>query len=104
VSDPELERIYKACNGVIIASHAEGFGLPLIEALGHDKPVLARDLPIFRVHEDFGVRYFPADASPCELAACIRPWVKNAQAGRIQVVRPTASWKASAQGLLAAVL
>lgn len=103
VDDPELERIYKACNGVIIASHAEGFGLPLIEALGHDKPVLARDLPIFRVHEDLGLRYFPADAGPCELCECIREWADNAQAGRIKVARPSASWKASAQGLLSAI-
>jgi glycosyltransferase involved in cell wall biosynthesis len=60
VGDLELEQIYQACEGVIIASHAEGFGLPLIEALGHLKPVLARDLPIFRIHEERGVRYFPA--------------------------------------------
>lgn len=100
VDDPELERIYKACNGVIIASYAEGFGLPLIEALGHDKPVLARDLPIFRVHEELGLCYFPADASPFELGDCIRQWAENAQAGRIKVARPSASWKASAQGVL----
>lgn len=103
VDDLELERIYKACHGVIIASHAEGFGLPLIEALGHDKPVLARDLPIFRVHEALGLHYFPADANPDELGACIRQWAENAQAGRIKVARPNASWKASAQELLSAI-
>ncbi|GLV24658.1 hypothetical protein TomTYG45_10990 [Sphingobium sp. TomTYG45] len=104
VDDSELERIYKACNGVIIASYAEGFGLPLIEALGHDKPVLARDLPIFRVHEGLGLCYFPTDASPCELGDCIRQWVQNARAGRIKVARPSANWKASAQGVLSAIV
>ena len=103
VDDLELERIYKACHGVIIASHAEGFGLPLIEALGHDKPVLARDLPIFRAHETLGLHYFPAGANADELGACIRHWAEQAQAGRIKVVRPSASWKASAQGLLSAI-
>ncbi|BAI97848.1 hypothetical protein Sj15T_22600 [Sphingobium sp. TA15] len=103
VDDLELERIYKACYGVIIASHAEGFGLPLIEALGHDKPVLARDLPIFRVHEALGLHYFPAGANADELGACIRQWAEQAQAGRIKVARPSASWKASAQGLLSAI-
>lgn len=103
VDDLELERIYKACHGVIIASHAEGFGLPLIEALGHDKPVLARDLPIFRVHEALGLDYFPAGANADELGACIRQWAEQAQAGRIKVARPSASWKASAQGLLSAI-
>ena len=103
VDDLELERIYKACHGVIIASHAEGFGLPLIEALGHDKSVLARDLPIFRVHEELGLHYFPADTSSCELGDCIRQWIENARAGRIKVARPSASWKASAQGLLSVI-
>lgn len=103
VDDLELERIYKACQGVIIASHAEGFGLPLIEALGHNKPVLARDLPIFRVHEALGLHYFPAGANPDELSACIRQWAEHAQAGRIKVGQPSTSWKASAQGLLSAI-
>ncbi|EQB00639.1 glycosyl transferase [Sphingobium quisquiliarum P25] len=102
VDDLELECIYQACQGVIIASHAEGFGLPLIEALGHDKPVLARDLPIFRIHERLGVRYFPADASPAQIGACVRQWVDHAQEKKIQILRPSASWELSAQVLLSA--
>jgi len=103
VGDLELERIYHACQGVIIASHAEGFGLPLIEALGHDKPVLARDLPIFRIHERLGVHYFPVDGSATEIGACIREWTEHVQGDRVQVIRPSTSWKLSAQSLLAAI-
>lgn len=101
--DAELERIYEACEGVIIGSYAEGFGLPLIEALGHDKPVLARDLPIFRTHEKLGVCYFPAGASPQILAQCIRKWSEAIRAGEISVKRPSADWKESARTVLAAV-
>lgn len=103
VDDLELERIYQACGGVIIASHAEGFGLPLIEALGHDKPVLARDLPIFSIHKELGVRYFPADAEAQDLAQCIQRWADDVQAGQIKVVRPSAGWKTSARTLLSAI-
>ena len=103
VDDLELECIYQACKGVIIASHAEGFGLPLIEALGHDKPVLARDLPIFRVHEELGISYFPAEAGSEELGLCIQQWARDVQAGRIKVTRPSANWKSSAQSLLSAI-
>lgn len=103
VEDLELERIYQASQGVIIGSHAEGFGLPLIEALGHDKPVLARDLPIFRTHEDLGVRYFPSDASPTILADCIREWTNDVQAGLVKVTRPNASWKEAARTVLSAI-
>lgn len=103
VEDLELERIYQASQGVIIGSHAEGFGLPLIEALGHDKPVLARDLAIFRTHEDLGVRYFPSDASPTIIADCIREWTDDIQAGLIKVTRPNTSWKEAALTVLSTI-
>lgn len=103
VGDNELERIYRASQRLIIASHAEGFGLPLIEALGHRKPVLARDLPIFREHQALGVRYFPAGAASEELAACIRAWIGDARAGRIVVTPPNTGWKDSAEVILSAL-
>ena len=96
VGDLELEQIYQACEGVIVASHAEGFGLPLIEALGHFKPVLARDLPIFRVHQKRGVRYFPATGDAVTLGDYIGDWVTDIRAGRAAVTAPDADWKKSA--------
>ncbi|MBY8823051.1 glycosyltransferase family 4 protein [Sphingomonas colocasiae] len=104
VGDQELVEIYKGCAGVIIASHAEGFGLPLIEALNNDKPVLARDLAVFRPHEIHGVRYFPADAGTQDLAENIRCWVDDVLADRIAVTQPESDWRLSATKLLAALL
>jgi glycosyltransferase involved in cell wall biosynthesis len=101
VGDGELQQIYRACQGMIIASHAEGFGLPLIEALGHHKPVLARDLAIFRQHEALGVHYFPASGRPEALADCIRSWIDAAKAGSIVVTPPNTDWNDSAQVILA---
>jgi len=101
VGDLELEQIYQACEGVIIASHAEGFGLPLIEALGHLKPVLARDLPIFRIHEERGARYFPAAGNAALIGACIGDWVADMREGRITVTAPEADWRKSAEVILA---
>ncbi|CCA89880.1 glycosyltransferase [Novosphingobium sp. PP1Y] len=103
VGDLELEQIYQACEGVIIASHAEGFGLPLIEALGHLKPVLARDLPIFRLHEEHGVRYFPAAGDAATLGACIRDWVVDIRLGRATVTAPDANWRKCAAVVLDAL-
>lgn len=103
VGDLELEQIYQACEGVIIASHAEGFGLPLIEALGHLKPVLARDLPIFRIHEERGVHYFPAFGDAAMLGTCIWAWVEDIRAGRAVVTAPVANWKESAAVILDAL-
>lgn len=102
VDDAELESIYSFASGVIIASHAEGFGLPLIEALGHNKPVLARDLPIFRMHEHLGVRYFAADATSTQRAATIAAWLEDAATGKIAVRAPKGDWTDSALQTLAA--
>jgi glycosyltransferase involved in cell wall biosynthesis len=48
VSDEELARLYRDAAALIQASEAEGFGLPLIEALSQGTPVLANDIPVFR--------------------------------------------------------
>jgi glycosyltransferase involved in cell wall biosynthesis len=45
--DDLLERLYSLARVLIMASHAEGFGLPLVEALQMGLPVLARRLPVF---------------------------------------------------------
>jgi glycosyltransferase involved in cell wall biosynthesis len=62
VSDEELCLLYDACQGLFMTSHAEGFGLPLVEAAVHGKHVLARDLPVFREHNLANVLYFTSDA------------------------------------------
>lgn len=46
--DDELVDLYKNCHGVIFASDAEGFGLPLIDAVFFKKPVIANKLSVFR--------------------------------------------------------
>lgn len=73
-SDEALTKLYEMCTGVIIASHGEGFGLPLIEAFGYGKCVLARDIEIFRMHEDKGLSYFDRHANSNELAELIEKW------------------------------
>lgn len=103
VDDLELEQIYQASEGVIIGSHAEGFGLPLIEALGHLKPVLARDLPIFRIHEGRGVYYFPAVCNAVTLGTYIQGWIDDIRAERITVTPPVSNWRGAAETILAAL-
>jgi glycosyltransferase involved in cell wall biosynthesis len=103
VGDAELFAIYETCTGVIIASHGEGFGLPLIEALGHGKPVLARDLPVFRIHYGNGVHFFSPDSDATALAYVTERWLDLARCGKIAVNQPTGTWSASARTLLAAI-
>lgn len=103
VDDAELFDLYERCSGGIIASYGEGFGLPLIEFLGHEKPVLARDLAVFRSHAEMGVKYFPFAADAEILATHVRTWIADARSNKIQVSRPSTSWKTSSQTLLSAI-
>jgi glycosyltransferase involved in cell wall biosynthesis len=47
-SDQELAKQIGSARALLFPSHAEGYGLPLIEALGLGVPVIASDLPVFR--------------------------------------------------------
>lgn len=47
MSDQNLKYLYKMAHGLVFASHKEGFGLPLVEAIHYGIPVIASDLPVF---------------------------------------------------------
>ena len=96
ISDEFLLRMYTACRGVLVASRAEGFGLPLVEAALHGKPVLARDIPVFREIEVAGVSYFNGE-TPLGLATTINQWLQRVGAalpGRACAKLPT--WQLAA--------
>lgn len=70
-SDMELEYLYARSRGLIFASVAEGFGLPLVEAMSRGVPVIASDIPVFReIGQDYPV-YFPVGDSMA-LAEAVR--------------------------------
>lgn len=99
-SDEELELLYGACTGVIVSSKGEGFGLPVIEALGHRKPVLARSLDVYRDLGLLGVSYFDNDR-PDQFADCILQWLKKIENGCIDLGElPEYSWNESYQAFV----
>lgn len=64
ISDQELVYCYARCTGVVFASLAEGFGLPLVEGMHSGKLVLASDIPVFReVGGDYPAYFSPHDPS-----------------------------------------
>ena len=63
VTDDELAGLYKASDMFVLPSTYEGFGLPVLEAMGYDVPVLssnAASLP--EVVGDAGLLFDPLDA------------------------------------------
>ena len=101
VSDEGLCRLYDACAGVFVASKAEGFGLPLVEAAMFRRHVLARDLPVFREQGLPNVSFF-TDDSPSVLGDRL---LQLASVGKIgpAPIAELSSWSDCADELLRAI-
>jgi glycosyltransferase involved in cell wall biosynthesis len=101
VSDATLREIYSRSAAVVLASEGEGFGLPLVEAARHTKPIIARDLPVFREVAAEGAFYF-SGLSGADLAQAIVDWIDLHLSGRVP--RSTSinlrSWNEAAMQLL----
>jgi glycosyltransferase involved in cell wall biosynthesis len=96
VDDEALHAAYRHCRFVIVPSLAEGYGLPLDEALAVGAPVLARDIPVFRRHEgDAPVSYFAERADPTSISASIL--VINAAANEPRRMARLRQWESTAR-------
>lgn len=70
VDDPELHAIVQSALLFVVASRAEGFGLPLLEAMAIGTPVAASDIPALREVGGGAALWFSPD-NPDELAGMI---------------------------------
>ncbi|UUE95603.1 glycosyltransferase family 4 protein [Comamonas thiooxydans] len=107
VSDEYLAQLYDACSGVLVASRGEGFGLPLVEAVQHGKPVLAREIAVFQELKLAGITYFHGESAN-DLATAIGNWLKPAWGKTVLPPQRHASsffptWQLSAAQLLHAL-
>jgi len=58
VDDQELNNLYRNSNAFLFASHYEGFGLPILEAMGYGLCILLSDTLIHREVGGDGCKYF----------------------------------------------
>jgi alpha-1,2-rhamnosyltransferase len=91
--DGLLALAYAQCEAVLMPSRAEGFGLPLVEAAAHGKPVLASDLAVFREVAPAGTRFLPA-SDPAAWSAAMAALASHP--GPLAIQAPL-SWEASAR-------
>lgn len=105
ISDEYLEKIYAASTCLIAASAGEGFGLQLIEAAQHKKPIIARDIPIFREVAGEHAFYF-SGLAPLALARAVSEWLAlNANGLAPQSIGISwLTWRQSAEQLLTKIL
>lgn len=98
-SDELLDGLYQECTGVLFPTFAEGFGLPVAESLAHGRPVLARDLPVFREVSSPLISYF-SDDKQVALARSIVDWVGRLEQERKPYQHEALTWQKSCDALL----
>jgi glycosyltransferase involved in cell wall biosynthesis len=63
VSDACLTWLYKNATAVVFASECEGFGLACVEAAFYHKPLLTRNIPVFKEVASDGTFYFDGNSA-----------------------------------------
>jgi glycosyltransferase involved in cell wall biosynthesis len=105
VDDAELEGLFAAATLLVFPSLAEGFGLPVLEAMIRGLPVACSDIPVLREVAGDAAHYFdPSDASAMatalgELLTDAGLRARLATAGRTRASAFT--WERTARGVLA---
>jgi O-antigen biosynthesis alpha-1,2-rhamnosyltransferase len=103
-SDSELDHAYRNASALIIASEAEGFGLPVVEAFQRGLPVLCSDIPVFREIADGRATFFSLD-HPDRLACAIMDFATKHDPATRWERSPTEwlTWRESTVQLFAAM-
>jgi glycosyltransferase involved in cell wall biosynthesis len=103
VPDAELEALWELADCAAFPTLAEGFGLPVVEAMDRGVPVACSDIAVLReVGGDVPSYFDPSD--PASLAAAVEAAIREApervERGRAQAARY--SWTEAARGTLEA--
>jgi glycosyltransferase involved in cell wall biosynthesis len=103
--DKVLDDLYSKCSCVLAASEGEGFGLSLIEAAMYEKPLLCRDLPVFREVAGDHANYFSGLTAE-DLAIAIENWLvlQSENRNATTVGMPHLSWAESCLQLRSIVM
>jgi len=99
--DPTLASLYSECAHLLMASHGEGFGLPIVEALQAGCRVVLRDLPVMREVASGAGIYFTGDA-PHAIASAVLASLADAEREGRSGTRVLTTWTDSANALKAA--
>ena len=82
ISDEYLDKIYAEADAVLFPSYAEGFGLAVAEGASHGKPLILRDIPVFREIAGEHATYFRGNSVE-SLACCLKDWLHCREEGTV---------------------
>lgn len=101
ISDEYLNLVYERASAVLMASEGEGFGLPIVEGARHKKPLILRDISVFRELAGEHAFYF-SGLEPRDLSTAIESWIELRAKGNIPAVEgiECLTWDQSAEMLL----
>ena len=105
LSDGELLYAYGQARGLVFPSLAEGYGLPIVEALAHELRVFASDIPAHREVGGPWCVYFP----PTDAGALAEKIIRFEREGIFQAVKPegdfqSPTWRQAVDQLMAIAL
>jgi glycosyltransferase involved in cell wall biosynthesis len=63
--------LYRLADVLLLPSHDEGFGIPILEAAAHRMPIICSDLPVLRDLAGEAAVYIAPDAEPAEVARLV---------------------------------
>ncbi len=94
-TDQDLVNLYYHSKILLQTSYAEGFGLPIIEGGGYNKPIVLTDIPVFReIVLENGYFFRTGDADDLQRALC-----ESLQPGSRKTKVLNKTWKESAKEL-----
>lgn len=97
VADADLEALYALADCVALPTRAEGYGLPVLEAMQRGTPVACSDLPVLReIGADTAVYFDPDDAADAA-AAIERVLGEPAYSARGRARAAQFSWQRAAE-------
>jgi len=103
VTDEEYDALLRRATALVSLSRAEGYGLPLVEAMAVGTPVIASDIPIFREVGGDAALYVDAE-SPAQFADAVGQLQDGAHwqdlSGRSVARAAQFSWDESARQLV----
>ena len=102
VSDQELEQFYENADALVMASRAEGFGLPIIEALYRNLPVLCSDIPVFHEITDGSAHFFSLE-DPKHLVSAVKHFCATHRGRPSRTESRRQTWQHSTEQLFQAI-